>query len=559
MSGARDRSMSAANPHISLSRRRVLELLAGAVGTAAVGGCVPTAPSVATNPPTPGVSAAAPAKSTAAEPTAQPRHGGTLRAAIVGDLTSIDGQQSLPGVTGTVGQAYEPLTRYDDALQPQGLLAESWDLSGDGKQIKLSLRKGVQFHDGREFTSDDVKYSLLRIRDPQLVAVAGQLASQSAWWTGIDTPEKYTIVLTSDVPRPGVFDFFQYFTIVDKNLMDSPDARTKANGTGPFKFVEWAPGDHVTLTRNEHYWKPGIPYLDGFVTRIFRDAQAMVASLEAGALDQIDSPGLLDLVRLKSDPNYQGFVVAASGQFVCIVANTTVAPTENKQFRQAINYAINRKRFVDTVFQGIISDYQDLPFPSQAPAYDASRNKLYSYDLDRARSLLAASGAQGADMELVYSNTTFGDLNQNLAQILQADLASIGVTMRLRPVDFATQFDVASKRTYQGLLLSAGSSAQLAEASSFLTRSRFFSPDPKASFTGLDNAQYRDLIASVATEPDAAKRKNLYGQIEDIILDESASMTVSLYPQTGLASAKVRGLNYDSRPGLSFAPVWLTS
>jgi peptide/nickel transport system substrate-binding protein len=556
MSGVHDRLMGKVIPPTLLSRRRVLELLSASVGAAAAAGCVSTAPPAGTTAPAP-ASAATPAPSSTSEPSAQPKRGGTLRAAIVGDLTSIDGQQSLPGVTGTVGQAYEALTRYDDKLQPQPVLAENWDLSSDGKQIKLSLRKGVQFHDGREFISEDVKYSLVRVRDPQLAAVAGQLASQSAWWTGVDTPDKYTIVLTSDVPRPGVFDFFQYFTIVDKNLMESPDAKTKANGTGPFKFVEWAPGDHVTLTRNPNYWKAGTPYLDGFVTRIFRDAQAMVAGLEAGALDQVDSPNLLDLVRLKADPNYQALVVAASGQFVCVVANTTVAPTDNKQFRQAVNYAIDRKRFVDTAFHGIISDHQDLPFPPQAPAYDPARNKTYSFDLDKAKSLLAASGSNGADLELVYSNTTFGDLNQTLAQILQADLASIGVNMKLRPVDFATQFDVASKRTYQGLLLSAGSSAQLAEASSFLTRSRFFSPDPKASFTGLDNATYRQLIATAATEPDATKRKNLYGQIEDIILDESAAMTVSLYPQTGLATSKVRGLSYDSRPGLSYAPVWL--
>jgi ABC-type transport system substrate-binding protein len=83
---------------------------------------------------------------------------------------------------------------------------------------------------------------------------------------------------------------------------------------------------------------------------------------------------------------------------------------------------------------------------------------MYSFDLDKAKSLVAASGVNGGDLELVYSNTTFGDLNQSLAQILQADLASIGVNMKLRPVDFATQ-DVASKRTYRGLLL--GSSAQL--------------------------------------------------------------------------------------------------
>ena len=488
---------------------------------------------------------------------AQPKRGGTLRAAIVGDLTSIDGQQSLPGVTGTVGNAYETLTRYDAQLQPQGLLAESWDVSGDGKQIKVNLRKGVQFQDGRELTSDDVNYSLMRVRNPQLAAVAGQLAGQSAWWTRVETPDKSTIVLGSDVPRPGVFDFFQYLTIVDKNLMEGPDAKTKANGTGPFSFVEWVPGDHVTMTRNPKYWNANLPMLDGMQTRIFRDTQAMVAGLEAGVLDEADSPGLLDLVRLKQDPKYRALVVAASGQFVCMVANTTVAPTDNKQFRQAINYAINRQRFVDTAFRGIITDSQDLPFPPQAPAFDAARNKRYTFDLDKARSLVAASGVTSTDLEIVYSNTTFGDINQVLAQILQADLATIGVNLTLRPVDFATQFDTGTKRSYHGLLLSSGSSANLAEASSFLTRSRFYSPDAKTSFTGIDSAMYSQLIGQAATEPDINKRKDLYGQINDIILDESASMAISLYPATALATANVQGLDYDSRPSLTYSTAWL--
>ena len=215
--------------------------------------------------------------------------------------------------------------------------------------------------------------------------------------------------------------------------MESPDAATKANGTGPFSFVEWLPADHVTMQRNPNYWDKNLPYLDSLQTKIFRDAQAMIVGLEAGALDEVDSPGLQDLVRLKADPRFQALVVAASGQFVCMVANTTVAPTDNKQFRQAINYAINRKRFVDTFFQGIIADFQDLPFPPQAPAYDAERSKRYTFDLDKAKSLLQASGVSDPDIELVYSSTTFGDLNQTLAQIIHSDLGSIGINVTLRP------------------------------------------------------------------------------------------------------------------------------
>jgi peptide/nickel transport system substrate-binding protein len=251
--------------------------------------------------------------------------------------------------------------------------------------------------------------------------------------------------------------------------------------------------------------------------------------------------------------------VATSGQFVQLVCNVTMAPMDNKQFRQAVNYAIDRKRFVDNAFKGVITDFQDLPYPPNVPAYDASKSKVYSFDLNKAKSLLQASGVSNPAIDLTYSNTTFGDINGVLAQIMQADLGSIGIKVTLKPVDFQTQFDVASRRAYQGLLLSAGASANALEATSLLTRSRFFSPDPKTSFTGFSSQQYQDLITQASTEPDAAKRKALYGQIEDIILDESASITVSLYPQTAIMGSRVQGLAYDARPALTYTSAWLSS
>jgi peptide/nickel transport system substrate-binding protein len=556
----------------SVSRRSVLALFAAGTGSlllAACGGATaPPAPAASTPvagnalnnaSPAPSAAAASTVTPAAAAPidSAQTKSGGTLRAAIVGDLPSIDGQQMLPGINATVGNAYETLTRYGNNLTPQPVLAESWDVSTDSTQIKLNLRKGVVYHDGREFTSDDVKFSLLRLRDPKIAPIVGPAAIQSNWWTTVETPDKSTIILKSDMARPGVFDFFQSFTIVDKNTMEGPDAKTRANGTGPFTFVEWVPGDHVTMARNNHYWRSGTPLLDGIRTTILRDAQSAVVQLEADAIDELDAPNLIDLIRLKDDPRYQPLVVAASGQFVQLVCNTGTPPTDNKQFRQAVNYAIDRKRFVETAFKGLLTDFQDLPYPPGTPAHDASKMKVYSFDLDRAKSLLVASGVSSPEVDLTYSNSQFGDLNQTLAQIMQADLSSIGVTVNLKPVDFATQFDVASRRAYQGLLLSVGSGANAAEATSLLTRSRFFSPDPKTSFTGFASDDYQNLISAASVEPDADKRKSLYSQIEDILLDESASITVSLYPQTAIARSNVHGLMYDARPGLTFASAWV--
>src|SRR5216684_7117610 len=105
------------------------------------------------------------------------------------EVVSLDPMLKVQNDFAWIG-VYDRLTVYDDALKPQPMLAESWEVSSDARQVKLNLRKGVQFHSGREMTSEDVKYNLLRLRDPKNAATTGKIAPQGAWWTSIDTPDK---------------------------------------------------------------------------------------------------------------------------------------------------------------------------------------------------------------------------------------------------------------------------------------------------------------------------------------------------------------------------------
>ena len=133
-------------------------------------------------------------------------------------------------------------------------------MSADQTKIKLNLRKGVQFHSGREFTSDDIEYNLLRARDPKN-GFAAVVAPGSAWWTSIEKPDKYTIILTSEKPRPGVYDLLNFLRIQDKDVREGPDAATKVGGTGPFKWMEWVPGDHITDGQEQELLgeRPSVP------------------------------------------------------------------------------------------------------------------------------------------------------------------------------------------------------------------------------------------------------------------------------------------------------------
>jgi Bacterial extracellular solute-binding proteins, family 5 Middle len=151
------------------------------------------------------------------------KSGGTLRLGMSGDVSTLDGHNTTPAQYDTTWSVFDRLIAYDTSLQPQPQLAESWDLSADSKQIKLNLRKMVQWHSGREYTSDDARYNLLRVRDAKLQIPT--LRNQSNWFTSIDTPDKYPVVLTSDLPRPAILDFFELFNQVDKDTMEGPTPR----------------------------------------------------------------------------------------------------------------------------------------------------------------------------------------------------------------------------------------------------------------------------------------------------------------------------------------------
>lgn len=560
-----------------LTRRSALQRLLGGSALALLAACSPATPAAPTAAPAaptaapkpaattapastaasaPATAAPAPTTAAASAPTAvpkpaeQPKSGGTLRVGRIGDLTGLDAHLLTVATTASIWTVYETLTRFDDNLKPQPVLAESWDVSTDNKQVKLNLRKGVQFHSGREFVSDDVKYSILRVRDPKVAAA--QLAAQSAWFTDIQTPDKSTVVLVSDKPRPGMFDFLEYLNIVDKETVEGPDAARKANGTGPFKLVEWAQGSALRLAKNAQYWRSGRPYLDGVTFQIFSDSQSMDVQLEAGALDAAYTPPNRDAVRLQKTPGYSLVRSdVAAGSHLIMAFNTGIAPTDNKQVRQALSFAVDRKRFVDTVLLGVGKPIS-LPWPESSPAYDAARVDAFAFDLDKAKSLLAASGIPDPDVDMIY--TAGNDEQAALGQIFQADAAKIGAKVTLKPLEPVAVRDNLDNVKYRGIAVNTAGYNHLSEASSMFTTGRVW--NYSVNVAGFKNPRWGELVDQAGTEPDPAKRKQLYTQINDFILDQAMIVPITLLPTTFIVRNNVHGLGFD-RVGPVFRDTWL--
>jgi peptide/nickel transport system substrate-binding protein len=532
-----------------VSRRRALRWLIGGAGVALLAACqsapgasTPTPTSVALSQGTPAAAAVAPARTVA-----QPRTGGTLRVGRADELETLDGQRFVSNTIGiTYGTVYERLIDYDQKVVPQPMLAESWDFANSGKQLTFKLRKGVKWHTGREFTSDDVKYSVERIRDPKVGG--GFFLSYTKRVAAVETPDKYTAVVNFEPAWPTALDLFEQLNMVDPQTMQGPNAQTTAVGTGPFTFVEWKQGQYVKFARNPNYWRSDRPYLDGVEINPTNDAQAMVVQLEGGSLDAICDAPLGQLVRLKDDPKYGAIVTPSGlGGFYVLGVNQ-LAPGANpvlqdKRVRQALNLSIDRKRFNQTALYGL-GEPANLPWPPGSEGYEASKQANPEFNLDKAKAMFATAGAANAEFELAFRGTD--QEATKFTQILQADLASIGIKLTIKPMESSVYAQYTQNRMHQ-LSLATSAGAQYHPSTLFL------SGNGARIWGGID----ADTAAAITAEPDEARRRQMSSQINDTIFDQALDMVVGHTQRSLLYAQKVHGLVRSMNQVSTYVDTWL--
>ncbi|HEY1293902.1 MAG TPA: ABC transporter substrate-binding protein [Chloroflexota bacterium] len=484
----------------------------------------------------------------ATAPKGQPRSGGMLTEGNLGDLPNLDGHW----INGqhTTYPIFDRLVDLDASLQPHPALAESWDVNPDFTQATFHLRQGVTWHTGRPFTSEDVAWNYNRIKSDRKID-GGIKANFFTPLASIETPDANTVVLHATQPWPALFNVLAWTNLIDPQ---TPPEQNQPVGTGPFTFVEWVQGDHITLKKNPNYWQSGKPYLDGIKVRIFTDPQSMAAELEGGGIDVAILPLMRDAARLAKDSTYQVVYNQNSGSVNLLLAQTkdASAPTGNKLFRQALNYAMDRKRFSDTVLLGVGTP-KALPVTPTNPAYDATKDQAYAFDLDRARSLIQQSGVSNPTLEVVYS-TSAPDY-ASVVQIYQADLAKIGVTLTLNPASQVVFIDQLFNSKFAGLAANGSLFGQLHPA--FFWGNAYYSPN--ANWASFKSDEYSQLADGLLKETDPAKQKQVYAQWLDYILDQSWALPYSNTVPRAATTARVQGLQYNMTEFLMANDVWLMS
>jgi peptide/nickel transport system substrate-binding protein len=437
-----------------------------------------------------------------------PKTGGTLILARAGEVTNLD-PHKVPAFTSirVFELIYSYLMRLDENLGVQPDLAESAPtVSADGKKVTIKLRTGVKFHNGDALTSADVKYTFDRIIDPKNASVArsffGDVATVSA-------PDDTTVVFDLKTPNAALVAYMTHPNtgIVSKKIGEANADLTKketAIGSGPFKLAEWVPDNFMRFEANKSYYISGQPYLDGVRINVIPDETGITAALRTKAADM----GLIvDAKVARTLRTESGVVLSAkpSLSYNLLFLNTARPPLNNLKVRQAIAYAIDRKAIIDAVAFGEGEITGPIAPALTNYALPTSTYPLYTRDVAKAKQLLQEAGVGSVSFTML-TQTTEPAYAKDIAQLVQAQLAEVGITMNIQTLEFTQWVDRWLKADFDA---APGLNGGGPDPDFYVFR--YFTDDGNLNFvTSYKNPISSNALKEARATTDAGKRKELY-------------------------------------------------
>lgn len=496
------------------------------------------------------------ATSTLAE---EPKKGGTLTMALQQNPRHLNPAVQSGTATGQPGtQLFASLLRYDEGWDPQPYLAESWEVSEDGLSVTINLVKGATFHDGAPITSEDVAFSI------ETVKANHPFKSMFAPVEAVETPDANTAIIKLSRPHPALLLAMssQLLSIIPKHIYgDGQDPKTHpANsngvvGSGPFKLVEFKPGEHVILERNENYFIDGLPYLDRIVMRILPDETTRTIAMESGELQLSGfEANPRNIVRLKKNDslmvNADGY--AAIGPVNWLAFNTKGEITSDTRVRQAIAYAVDRNFINKALNLGTASDALTGIHPG-SPYYNATV-EAYDVDIDKANALLDEAGYAKGPNGMRFSLTIdYGwPAMKPYAEYMKPQLKKIGIDVAVRSsADFPTwakristwDFDMTMDNVFNWGDPVIG--VHRTYSSDNIKEGVIWSNTQQYS-----NARVDELMTAAGATYDPEERKKLYAEFQQIVANE-----LPLYPLWASPYHTVSSNNVGNAP----VSVWGTS
>jgi peptide/nickel transport system substrate-binding protein len=368
-----------------------------------------------------------------------PKKGGNLRVGLTGGGSSDTLNPFFGGIsaigTARAQQLYQPLVQLANNAQIQYVLAEALIPNGSTSNWHIKLRNGVTFHNGKPFGADDVIYTLQTILNPKK-PLGGAAVLSPLDVKGLKKVDNLTVEVPMKTPFgsfPEQLAAFWYFLYIAPNGWTQKDA---PNGTGPFKYKSFTPGQQSVFVRNTNYWKSGLPHLDSVTIIDFQDPTAVQNALVSKA---IDCTGQLTGTQMKILQTTSGITAVPSqtGAIEPFTMRTDVAPFKDVNVRQAFRYIINRPEFISKTLDGFGWVAHDVTSPYD-PDFDNSLHR--EQDIALARSLLKKAGYDNNLTVTLYTSLAVNSSALSMATLFKQQASAAGVTVNLNQVSPSSFF-----------------------------------------------------------------------------------------------------------------------
>lgn len=398
--------------------------------------------------------------------------GGSMAFAVTTDPETLDPHMTSNGSAWTVfNRIYSSLVYQEIDLSFQGLLAESWDISEDNREIVFHLKDGVTFHDGSEFNADAVKYTFERVAEVGAKNPNFELAQALT----IEVVDPLTVKFQFEEPNAAFFnaicDGYGGILAPEATEAAGDDYGRNPVGTNSYQLKDWQTGSLVTLSAFENFTaaqayfeNQGAPYIQEIGYKVIPESFAQVASLETGEVDAVDLSAT-DLPRFENDDRFEIFS-ARVPELGYLGLTRTRPMMEDPNVRKALAHGIDREEIVNTIFEGGLAEACSTPLPPSVPGYDEALVELSpQFDVEAAKTLLDEAGwVEGDDgirekdgekfKPQLYTSTA--TTSGQLATLIQGQLRNIGVDVEIHQLEVAALLDFTPKGEHDMLLLSWG-------------------------------------------------------------------------------------------------------
>ncbi len=453
-------------------------------------------------------------------------------------------------------QIFSGLVRLGTDSKPAPDITERWDRTNDGKTYTFYLRKGVKFHNGREVTAQDFKYSWERACNPatrsqtaatylgDIVGVKDVLQGKATKISGVEVINDYTLKVTIDAPKAY---FLAKLTYPTAFVVDRADVETgkkwwqKPNGTGPFKLTEWKPGNVLVLEPNEHYY--GQPATTKAVFHLL--AGMPMAMYEMGEIDiaPVDET-YIDMATDKSGPFYKELAIFPELSLFYIVFNTKKPPFDDVNVRRAFCHAVNKERVIKLTLKGMMTKADGI-LPLNLPGYNKNLQGL-GYDVAKAKSLIASSKyGSVANLPPIRLTTSGwgGNIPEYLGAIIQDWQQNLGVEVTVRQLE-PEIFSYYLKEEADEMLVT-GWIADYPDPQNFLDV--LFHTGAEYNTGSYSNPDADALLDQAGIEQDESTRFALYQKAEQIMVDEAACLPLWFGKTYVLIKPYVKNYNLDAQ------------